>query len=100
MGIKKEKVFVVGHKNPDTDSVCSAICYARLKSALNKDIEYIAIRAGHMNEETQYVLQRFGVQPPVYIKDIRTQVRDIEIREMEGVSQEISLKKAWHLMKW
>lgn len=99
MGIKKEKVFVVGHKNPDTDSVCSAICYAQLKSALNKDIEYIAIRAGHMNEETQYVLQRFGVQPPVYIKDVRTQVRDIEIREMEGVSQEISLKKAWHLMK-
>lgn len=99
MGIKREKVFVVGHKNPDTDSVCSAICYAQLKSALNKDIEYIAIRAGHMNEETQYVLERFGVQPPVYVKDVRTQVRDIEIREMEGVSRSLSLKKAWNLMK-
>lgn len=99
MGIKKDKVFVVGHKNPDTDSVCSAICYAQLKSALNKDVEYIAIRAGHMNEETQYVLERFGVQPPVYIKDVRTQVRDIEIRETEGVSRSISLKKAWNLMK-
>lgn len=99
MGMKREKVFVVGHKNPDTDSVCSAICYAQLKSALNKDVDYIAIRAGHMNEETQYVLERFGVQPPVYIKDVRTQVRDIEIRETEGVSRSLSLKKAWNLMK-
>lgn len=99
MGMKREKVFVVGHKNPDTDSVCSAICYAQLKSALNKDVGYIAIRAGHMNEETQYVLERFGVQPPVYIKDVRTQVRDIEIRETEGVSRSLSLKKAWNLMK-
>lgn len=99
MGMKREKVFVVGHKNPDTDSVCSAICYAQLKSALNKDVDYIAIRAGHMNEETQYVLERFGVQAPIYVKDVRTQVRDIEIRETEGVSRSLSLKKAWNLMK-
>lgn len=99
MSIKKEKVFVVGHKNPDTDSICSAICYANLKSELNRDVEYIAVRAGHLNEESQYVLERFGVHPPVYIKDVRTQVRDIEIRETEGVSQDISLKKVWSLMR-
>lgn len=99
MSIKKEKVFVVGHKNPDTDSICSAICYAHLKSELNRDVEYIAVRAGHLNEESQYVMERFGVHPPVYIKDVRTQVRDIEIRETEGVSQDISLKKAWSLMR-
>lgn len=99
MGIKKEKVFVVGHKNPDTDSVCSAICYANLKSQLNPDVEYIAVRAGHLNEESQYVMKRFGVHPPVYIKDVRTQVRDIEIRETEGVDQDISLKTAWSLMR-
>ncbi len=99
MGIKKEKVFVAGHKNPDTDSICSAICYADLKSRLNEDVEYIAVRAGHLNEESQYVLERFGVRPPVYIKDVRTQVRDIEIRETEGVPQDISLKKAWSLMR-
>lgn len=99
MGIKREKVFVVGHKNPDTDSICSAICYANLKSQLNKDADYIAVRAGHLNEESQYVLERFGVHPPVYIKDVRTQVRDIEIRETEGVSRDISLKKAWGLMR-
>lgn len=99
MGIRKQKVFVVGHRNPDTDSICSAICYANLKCALSQDAEYIAMRAGTLNEETQYVLERFGVQPPLYLKDVRTQVRDIEIRETEGVSQNISLKKAWKLMK-
>ncbi len=99
MGIKKKRVFVVGHKNPDTDSICSAICYANLKSKLCEDTDYIAMRAGHINEETQYVLERFGVQPPLYLKDVRTQVRDIEIRETEGVSQDISLKKAWNFMK-
>lgn len=99
MSIKREKVFVSGHKNPDTDSVCSAICYANLKSKLNENVEYIAVRAGHLNEESQYVMERFGVQPPVYIKDVRTQVRDIEIRETEGVDQDISLKTAWNLMR-
>lgn len=98
MSIKKEKVFVLGHKNPDTDSICSAICYANLKNKLNENVEYIAMRAGHLNEESQYVMERFGVQPPVYIKDVRTQVRDIEIRETEGVDQDISLKTAWSLM--
>ncbi|MCM1217486.1 MAG: putative manganese-dependent inorganic diphosphatase [Lachnospiraceae bacterium] len=99
MSIKKEKVFVIGHKNPDTDSICSAICYAHLKGKLNENVEYIAVRAGHLNEESQYVMERFGVQPPVYIKDVRTQVRDIEIRETEGVDQGISLKTAWTLMR-
>lgn len=99
MGKRKQKIFVVGHKNPDTDSICSAICYANLKCALNKDEEYIAMRAGHINEETQYVLDRLGIQPPLYLKDVRTQVRDIEIRETDGASKEFSLKKAWNLMK-
>lgn len=99
MGERKKKVFVVGHKNPDTDSICSAICYANLKCALNMDEEYVAMRAGHINEETQFVLDRFGVEAPLYLKDVRTQVRDIEIRETEGVSQDISLKKAWNYMK-
>lgn len=99
MGERKQKVFVVGHKNPDTDSICSAICYANLKCALNPDEEYVAMRAGHINEETQYVLDYLGIQPPLYLKDVRTQVRDIEIRETDGVQQDISLKKAWNFMK-
>ncbi|MDO5402069.1 MAG: putative manganese-dependent inorganic diphosphatase [Eubacteriales bacterium] len=91
-------VFVIGHKNPDTDSVCSAICYARLKSEITGN-EYIAKRAGHLNEETQYVMNRSGVNPPQYIKDVRPQVKDIEIRRTQGVSDELSVRNAWKLMK-
>lgn len=96
---QRRKIFVVGHRNPDTDSICSAIAYANLKKNMNPGEEYIAMRAGAINEETQYVLERFNVQAPLCLTDVRTQVRDIEIRETEGVSKDISLKKAWKLMK-
>ena len=91
-------VIVIGHKNPDTDSICAAITYANLKSKITGD-EYIACRAGHLNEETQFVLSHFGVEVPAYIKDVRTQVRDMEIRMLEGVGSDLSLKKAWAKMR-
>jgi len=94
---KKRPIFVIGHKNPDTDSICSAIAYANLKRKITGE-EYIPMRAGHLNEETQYILERFGVAAPEYIKDVGTQVKDIEIRETQGVSENISLKEAWTLM--
>ena len=94
----KETVYVIGHKNPDTDSVCSAICYARLKEKITGQ-HYVAKRAGHLNEETQYVMDKLGIQPPEYMKDVRPQVRDIQIRKTPGVSKEISVKTAWTLMK-
>lgn len=94
----KRPVFVIGHKNPDTDSICAAITYAKLKNAITGD-EYIAGRAGHLNEETQFVLSHFGVQVPVYIKDVRTQVRDMEIRMLEGIGADLSLKRAWAEMR-
>lgn len=98
VGERRKPVFVIGHKNPDTDSICSAIAYANLKRQITKE-NYVPRRAGHLNEETQYVLNRFGVKAPEYIADVGTQVKDIEIRETEGVSKDISLKKAWTLMK-
>ena len=91
-------VYVVGHKNPDTDSVCSAIAYARLKHLLDGG-NYEPRRAGHLNEETQFVLDRFKVPVPAMLKDVRTQVKDMEIRKIDGVSREVSLKKAWNFMK-
>ncbi len=94
----KRKTLVIGHKNPDTDSICSAICYANLKRELTGGI-YEPARAGHVNSETQFVLDYFGVEKPRLIKTVRTQVKDIEIREMEGVQRNISLKKAWNLMQ-
>lgn len=98
MGERKRPVFVIGHKNPDTDSICSALAYADLKRRLTGE-DYIAARAGNLNEETQYIVERFSITPPVFLKDVGTQVRDIEIRETPGVSENISLKKAWTLMK-
>lgn len=93
-----KKIYVIGHKNPDTDSICSAIAYADLKSKITGK-EYVARRAGQVNAETQFVLGRFKVAIPEYISDVGTQVKDIEIRETAGVSRNISLKKAWTLMR-
>lgn len=93
------KIMVIGHKNPDTDSVCSAIAYAHLKNEIDKDNNYVAKRAGEINEETRYVLKRFKVTVPDYVSDVRTQVRDMNIRIIDGVDRKISLKKAWSMMK-
>lgn len=94
----KKKVWVVGHKNPDTDAVCAAISYAYLKNQ-TEDKEYIAKRAGNINEETRYVLEHFGVGEPELVTYVGAQIKDISIRKTAGVSSQISLKRAWELMK-
>lgn len=95
---KKKKVWVVGHKNPDTDSICAAIAYANLKNQSDEG-RYEAKRAGELNEETKYVLKTFGVKSPGLITDVGAQVKDIEICKTPGVSGKISLKRAWEMMK-
>ncbi len=95
---KAKKTIVIGHKNPDTDSICSAICYANLKH-LQTGGQYIPGRAGHVNSETKFVLDYFKVAAPREIDTVKTQVKDIEIRETKGVNRNISLKKAWNLMQ-
>ncbi len=90
--------IVIGHKNPDTDSICSAICYANLKTKVTGTYHKPA-RAGKVNGETRYVLDYFGIEAPELVEDVRTQVKDIEIRQMDGVNRNISLKKAWNLMQ-
>lgn len=95
---KGRKTIVIGHKNPDTDSICSAICYAALKTEMTGE-DYTPGRAGQVNEETQFVLNHFGVQAPELVENVKTQVKDIEIRETPGVKRGISLKKAWNLMQ-
>jgi manganese-dependent inorganic pyrophosphatase len=100
---KNKKVYIIGHKNPDTDSICSAISYAYLKNEIMQrdggHYTYVPARAGHVNEETQFVLKHFGVPSPAYISDIRPQVTDIDIRKTEGIPEELSLKKAWDQMR-
>lgn len=97
--MENRKIYVIGHKNPDTDSICSAICYAELKNRITGSDKYAARRAGELNQETRYVLNRFGVAAPAYIDDVSPQVKDIDIRKVAGVNEGISLKKAWYLMK-
>ena len=94
----KRKTLVICHRNPDTDSICSAVCYANLKRAVTGE-EYIPARAGHVNGETRFVLDYFGMEEPALVEDVRTQVRDIEIRKTKGVADNISLKRAWNIMQ-
>lgn len=94
----KQPVYIVGHKNPDTDSIVSAIAYTYLKNQAGEQT-YIAARAGQLNEETEYVLKYFGVEPPVYISNVGTQVKDMEIRRTPGVDKDMSIRKAWDIMR-
>lgn len=94
---KEQNVFVVGHTNPDTDSICSAIAYANLKQKVTGQ-KYTAKRAGQLSPETEFVLQQFGVKTPGFISDVREQVKDMTIRVVPTLRKEISLKKAWDVM--
>ena len=93
-----KKTLVLGHRNPDTDSICSAICYAGFKHQLTGE-NYEPCRAGNVNPETQYVLDYFKLKAPRLVENVKTQVKDIEIRKTKGVSRGISLKNAWGLMQ-
>ena len=97
MGNKAGKVYVVGHRNPDTDSICSAIAYAQLKRKITGE-EYVAKRAGQINEETHYVLQKFGVSAPALLQNVKLQVKDMDIRQIDGVDPNISIKDVWTQM--
>ena len=96
--VNENKIYVVGHKNPDTDSICSAIAYAALKKELTGK-DYVARRAGRLNEETQYVLEYFGVEVPKLLSDLRVQVRDVDLRRAENLNGSVSIKTAWAQMK-
>ena len=95
---KEKEIYVIGHMNPDTDSICSAIAYAALKRTLTGK-NYIAKRAGQINSETRFVLDHFKVHAPGYVNDVRMQVKDTEFRKGMYVNGGISLKQAWATMR-
>ncbi len=95
---KERPVYVIGHQNPDTDSICSAIAYANLKEKITGK-RYIPKRAGQMNLETKYVLKRFGVKTPYYLSDVRRQVKDMEVNALKPIRGCLSLKRAWERMR-
>ena len=92
------KVVVIGHRNPDTDSICSAIAYAGLKNKTS-DLVCEPRRAGKMNQETEFVLKKFGVKPPRMCTDVNPKIRDVDYREMPGIPGSTSLRKAWEIMR-
>lgn len=95
---RQRKICVIGHKNPDTDSICSAIAYAHLKN-VTTDREYEPRRAGEVNQETAFVLKKFGIEPPRICLDVHAEVKDIDIRQIDSVDGKMTLRRAWETMR-
>ena len=98
MSVSNNKIYVVGHKNPDTDSICSAIAYAELRSQLTGE-EHSPRRAGNVNSETEFVLDYFDTETPALLEDLRVQVKDVAVKKLDGVKGSVSIKSAWEMMK-
>ena len=96
---KHRAIKVIGHRNPDTDSICSAIAYSRLKNLLDPEHPCKPCRAGLLNRETEFVLDYFQVPAPQLYTDVSPQMRDVDIRVVEGVDGETSLRRAWMTMR-
>ena len=93
-----QKVVVIGHTHPDTDSICAAIAYAELKNRTS-DLVCEPRRAGKLNAETSYVLQRFGVPVPRMCTDVNPKVRNVDYRRIDGISRDTSMRAAWEIMR-
>lgn len=93
-----ENIYVTGHRNPDTDSIVAAIAYTALQNALGHR-EYVAARLGHLSDETKLILERFGFQPPLLIKDMRTQVRDLEYDTPPALHQALTVSRGWSILQ-
>lgn len=92
------EIFVVGHRNPDTDSIVAAMSYAALRNALG-DREYTAACLGHISDETQRMLDKFGFEPPRQINDVRTQVRDLDFDTPPALNSSVTMSRAWSMMR-
>lgn len=92
-------VKVIGHKNPDTDSICAAIAYARLKERLDPSRRYEPCRAGLVNRESRFALDYFGVEPPALYTDVSPQLQDVDYRRAQGVDARMSLRRAWDTLR-
>ncbi|WP_096635510.1 putative manganese-dependent inorganic diphosphatase [Clostridium cochlearium] len=94
----KDIIYISGHRNPDTDSICSAIAYAEFKNKTG-ETPAIPIRLGQINRETKFVLDYFNVEEPEFIETIKAQIQDLNIDKVAPISPDISLKMAWSIMK-
>ncbi|WP_291652276.1 putative manganese-dependent inorganic diphosphatase [Clostridium sp.] len=94
----KDVIYVTGHKNPDSDSICAAFSYAEFKNKTGK-LPAIPVRLGNVSQETQYILDYFGVEAPQLLKTVKLKVEDLEFDRITPVSPELSLKTAWNIMR-
>lgn len=93
------KVYIIGHRNPDTDSICSALAYAALRNSLEQLETFIPVRIGDVGAETKFVLDYFGIEPPIFMENVKAQVMDLKIKKAPTVGPELSLKSTWKIMK-
>lgn len=91
-------VYVTGHKNPDSDSICAAYSYAEFKNKTS-DLPAVAVRLGKVNQETQFILDYFGVEAPKYLETVKLKVEDLEIDTIKPIAENTSLKMAWNVMR-
>ena len=94
----RDKVYITGHRNPDSDSICAAIAYSEFKNKTQR-INAIPIRLGEISRETQFILDYFGVKPPQLVQTVKPQIVDLEIDTVAPIASDISLKMAWSIMK-
>ncbi|MCQ4923625.1 putative manganese-dependent inorganic diphosphatase [Tissierella carlieri] len=94
----KETIYITGHKNPDSDSICAALAYAEYKNG-NGDVNAIPVRLGKINRETKFILEYFGVDAPILLETVRLSVEDLDFDKIASISPDISLRIALELMK-
>lgn len=94
----RNTVYITGHRNPDSDSICAALAYAEYKNKTDEN-HYIPVRLGEINRETYFILAYFGVEQPQFIENVRLQVSDLNIDKIAPISSDITLKMAWNIMK-
>ncbi|HZK37262.1 MAG TPA: putative manganese-dependent inorganic diphosphatase [Clostridia bacterium] len=94
----KETIYIVGHKSPDSDSICSALAYAEYKN-ISGDVNAIPTRLGEINRETKFILDYFGVEAPMFLETVRLSIEDLNFDKVAPVSSEVSLRMALELMK-
>ena len=93
-----EQIYVTGHRNPDTDSIVSAMAYAALRNATG-DRQYVAARLGHISDETRLILSRFNFEPPALIQSMRTQVQDLDFDVPPILHEAVTVNRAWSEMQ-
>lgn len=91
-------VYVTGHKNPDSDSICAAYGYSEFKNKTSK-LPTKPVRLGNVNAETQFILDYFGVKAPDLLETVKLKVEDLEFDTISAIAPDVSLKRAWNIMR-